>query len=153
MKIERCPQGHFFDAHRYGACPLCPKAPEPISPQYPTVGWLVCTEAPWQGRDFRLHPGYNLLGSGPNADISIPWDPQLTPQGDAIVCYDAQLNLFSFGARSSALPVRVNGKMTMDAVILNPGDHLTVGSTALLFVPLCGGDFRWQVSINKEESR
>lgn len=153
MKIERCPQGHFYDAHRSSTCPLCPKEPEPESPvpQYPTVGWLVCTEEPWQGRDFRLHAGYNLIGSGPRADVSIPWDAALTPQGDAIVCYDAQLKLFSFGPRGSALPVRVNGKMIMDAVILNSGDRLTVGSTALLFVSLCGKDFRWETSDKREE--
>ena len=153
MKIARCPQGHFYDASRYSACPLCsqPAAPEPELRQLPTVGWLVCTQEPWRGRDFRLHPGYNLIGSGPQADVSIPWDCQLTAQGDAIVCYDEELKLFSFGPRGSALPVRVNGKMTMDAVVLNPGDRLTVGSTALLFVPLCGKDFRWEASEKREE--
>ena len=152
VKIERCPQGHFFDANRYDACPLCvgTPEPEPAQPQYPTVGWLVCTQAPWQGRDFRLHGGYNLLGSGPQADVCISWDSQLSPEGDAIVCYDEELKLFSFGPRGRGLPVRVNGKMVMDAVVLNPGDRLTVGSTALLFVPLCGKDFRWEASEKKE---
>ena len=155
MKIERCPQGHFFDAHRYAVCPLCSGAqeqePEPALPQYPTVGWVVCTQEPWRGRDFRLHSGYNLLGSGPQADVCIPWDTQLSPAGDAIICYDQELKLFSFGPRGGGLPVRVNGKMVMDAVILNPGDRLTVGDTALLFVPLCGKDFRWEVSEKRED--
>ena len=150
MKIERCPEGHFFDGDRYETCPLCPSQ-EASAPEFrPTVGWLVCTQEPWQGRDFRLHNGYNLLGSGPQADVCIGWDAQLSPEGDAIVCYDEELKLFSFGPRGRGLPVRVNGKMVMDAVVLNPGDRLTVGSTALLFVPLCGKDFRWEASEKKE---
>lgn len=146
MKIEQCPQGYFFDAHRHNTCPLCPREPEAPPPQHPTVGWLVCTGTPWQGRDFRLHSGCNLLGSGPQADISIPWDPLLTEQGDAIICYDEELKLFSFGPRSSTLPAQVNGKAIADAVILDPGDRLTVGSTAFLFVPLCGKDFHWDTT-------
>ena len=150
MMIKRCPQGHFFDGHRYDSCPYCPREPEPVKAQYPTVGWVVCTQEPWQGRDFRLHSGYNLLGSGPSLDVCIAWDRELTPEGDAIICYDEELKLFSFGPRGSGLPVRVNGKMVMDAVVLAPGDRLTVGSTSLLFVPLCGKDFRWEAPEKKE---
>ena len=104
-----------------------------------------------QVADFRLHSGYNLLGSGSNLDVCIPWDRELTPEGDAILCYDEELGLFSFGPRGRGLPVRVNGKMTMDAVVLSAGDRLTVGDTALLFVPLCGKDFRWEVSEKRED--
>lgn len=155
MNIKRCPQGHFFDGHRYASCPYCPREPEPeVKPseaRYPTVGWVVCTQEPWRGRDFRLHSGYNLLGSGPNSDVCIPWDRELTQEGDAIICYDEELRLFSFGPRGRGLPVRVNGKMTMDAVVLSPGDRLTVGSTSLLFVPLCGKEFRWEAPEKKED--
>lgn len=151
MMIERCPQGHFFDGNRYASCPYCPREPEPAKAQYPAVGWVVCTQEPWRGRDFRLHSGYNLLGSGPSSDVCISWDSELTPEGDAIICYDEELKLFSFGPRSRGLPVRVNGKMVMDAVVLAPGDRLTVGSTALLFVPLCGKDFRWDAPEKKED--
>lgn len=153
MNIKRCPQGHFFDGDRYASCPYCPREeePEPVRERYPTVGWLVCTQEPWLGRDFRLHGGYNLLGSGPRADVCIFWDKELTPEGDAILCYDEELRLFSFGPRGRGLPVRVNGKMTMDAVVLSPGDRLTVGSTSLLFVPLCGKDFHWETTEKKED--
>lgn len=144
MKIERCPQGHFFDGDRYDDCPLCPPREEPVREPEPTVGWLVCTDGPGRGRDFRLHQGYNFIGSDPRADISIPWDPQLGPEDGGILCYDRQLRLYSFGPRGRALPVRVGGKMILDAVVLSPGDRLTVGSTALLFVPLCGPDFSWE---------
>lgn len=148
MKIEQCPRGHFFDAHRHGACPLCPGEPEAQPAQAPTVGWLVCTQPPRQGMDFRLRPGRNLLGSGPEAQILIPW---LTDGGEAVICYDEELKLFSFGPRSGTPPVQVNGKTIQDAVILHSGDRLTVGGTALLFVPLCGKDFHWAHPTKRRE--
>ncbi|MGM9605210.1 MAG: FHA domain-containing protein [Faecousia sp.] len=153
MKIERCPQGHFFDGDRYDACPLCPPKPKPAPPRpvLPTVGWLVCTEEAWRGRDFRLHAGYNYIGSGPRADISIPWDPQLAPGNAAILGYDDTWKQYSFGPCGGHAPVRVNGKLILDAVVLSPGDRLTVGSTALLFVPLCGPGFSWESSEHQEE--
>lgn len=152
MKIERCPRGHFFDGDRYEACPLCPPEEVILPPQIePTVGWLVCTEAPWQGRDFRLHAGCNYIGSDPLADISLPWDALLGPGEGGILCYDGQLKLYSFGPRGKGPPVGVNGKMVLDAVILSPRDYLTVGSTAMLFVPLCGPGFCWDTCETKEE--
>lgn len=151
MKIERCPQGHFFDGDRYDACPLCKTTSAPPQPVLPTVGWLVCTEEAWRDRDFRLHPGYNYIGSGPRADISIPWDPQLAGDRAAILGYDDEWKQYSFGPCGGHAPVRVNGKMILDAVVLSPGDRLTVGSTALLFVPLCGPDFSWEEIDMKKE--
>ena len=153
MKIERCPEGHFFDGDRYETCPLCPSQEASASEFRPTVGWLECTEEPYRGLDFRLHAGYNYIGSGPRADISIPWDPQLGPEAGGILCYDEQLKLYSFGPRGKGLPVRVNGKMILDAVVLNPGDRLTAGSTALLFIPLCGPDFSWNSTRDERELR
>lgn len=151
MKIERCPEGHFFDGDRYENCPLCPGKEEPLPVFRPTVGWLVCAEGPCRGLDFRLHAGYNYIGSGPRADVSIPWDSQLGPEEGGILCYDQQLKLYSFGPRSKGLPVRVNGKMVLDAVVLNPGDRLTAGSTALLFIPLCGPAFSWDEGMDSKE--
>ena len=39
--------------------------------------------------------------------------------------------------------VRVNGKTVMVSVELKAYDELTIGSTKLLFVPLCGERFNW----------
>lgn len=150
MKIERCPQGHFFDGDRYEACPLCPPEETPPPPQAsPTVGWLICTGEPWQGRDFRLHAGCNYIGSGPQADISLPWDTRLGSGDGGILRYDGQLKLYSFGPRGRGLPVRVNGKTIPDVVILSPRDYLTVGGTTMLFVPLCGPEFSWETCETK----
>lgn len=152
MKIERCPRGHFFDGDRYDACPLCPPEPAaepscpPVKEHRPTVGWLVCTREPRRGLDFPLHAGYNYIGSDPASDIFLPWEQSLGAESGGVLCYDEELRVFSFGPQGRAMPVRVGGKMIMDAVVIHPGDRLTVGGTPMLFVPLCGPDFSWETS-------
>ena len=133
MRIERCPQGHFFDGDRYHGCPLCPPEPDP-EPFRPTVGWLVCGEEPFKGKDFRLHEGRNLLGNSPQADISLFWDGEIREQA-ALLCFDRETGLFTFGPKSGG-SAEVNGAPIYDPVILRPGDRLRVGDTVLQFVPL-----------------
>lgn len=148
MNIYRCPAGHFYDRERYASCPICRKAkPEPESvpvkkPSAMPVGWLVCISGPERGRDYRLYPGYNDIGSNPESVVCLAFDESVSPRA-AVLGYDDRMNLYSFGPSGGRMPVRVNDKMIMDAVILNPNDILTVGETALLFVPLCSQSFRW----------
>lgn len=153
MEIQRCPAGHFYDAERYDRCPLCFPEPEITpEPEAPVIlpepvtlpcGWLVRLEEPERGREYRIAAGYNFLGSSPEADICILGDPAISPNRAAVLGYDEKLSLFSFGPCGGHLPVRVNGSMILDAVILNAYDVLTVGDTRLLFLPLCGKQFNW----------
>lgn len=131
MQIERCPRGHFFDADRYDLCPLCPPERENFQP---VTGWLVCMDEPFRGRDFRLHEGAHILGSGPQADISLCWDPDAREQ-EALLCLDEETGLFTFGPKRGG-SAAVNGKPVEHPVVLRPGDCLTVGATRLRFVPL-----------------
>ena len=131
MRIERCPRGPFFDADRYDLCPLCPPERENFQP---VTGWLVCMDEPFRGRDFRLHEGAHILGSGPQADISLCWDPDAQEQ-EALLCLDEETGLFTFGPKRGG-SAAVNGKPVEHPVVLRPGDCLTVGATRLRFVPL-----------------
>lgn len=133
MRIERCPRGHFFDGDRFDVCPLCPSEPDP-EPFQPATGWLVCTEEPFRGRDFRLHEGWNLLGSSRQADISLFWDGEIREQA-ALLCFDPEAGLFTFGPKGGSRAA-VNGRPVYDPVILHPGDCLTLGTTKLQFIPL-----------------
>lgn len=153
MQIQRCPVGHFYDAERYDSCPLCFPAPERTPEQEPPAvlpeppvlpcGWLVRLDDPERGREYRIQAGYNYLGSDASSDICISGDPGISPQHAAVLGYDERMCLFSFGPCGGHLPVRVNGNMILDAVILNAYDVLTVGDTRLLFLPLCGKQFNW----------
>lgn len=133
MRIERCLRGHFFDADRFEACPLCPPEPDP-EPFRPTTGWLVCMEGPFHGRDFRLCEGCNLLGSTRQADVSLFWDGEIREQA-ALICFDRENGLFTFGPKAGGAAA-VNGKPVFDPVVLRSGDCLTVGNTRLQFIPL-----------------
>ena len=109
----------------------------------PVVGWLVYIDGPAKGRDYRIHGQYNYIGRGHHMDICISGDDCISADRAAVIAYDAVEKFFSFGPSMGHNVVRVNGKMLMNAVVLNPYDELTIGKTKLLFIPLCGERFDW----------
>lgn len=109
----------------------------------PVVGWLVCIDGPAKGRDYRIHGQYNYIGRGHHMDICISGDDCISADRAAVIAYDAVEKFFSFGPSMGHNVVRVNGKMLMNAVVLNAYDELTIGKTKLLFIPLCGERFDW----------
>lgn len=112
-------------------------------PFNPVVGWLVCIEGPAKGRDYQIHSHYNYIGRGQHMDICISGDECISTERAAVIAYDTEEKFFSFGPSMGHNVVRVNGKMLMNAVVLNAFDELTIGKTKLLFVPLCGERFDW----------
>ena len=115
----------------------------PQAPFIPVVGWLVCVEGTSKGKDYRIHSQYNYIGRARHMDICISGDDCISAERAAIIAYDDQEKIFSFGPGTGHNIVRVNGKMVMNAVILNPYDVLTIGKTTLQFVPFCGERFDW----------
>ena len=112
-------------------------------PFMPVVGWLVCIDGPAKGRDYRIHSQYNYIGRAQHMDICISGDDCISAERAAVIAYDSEEKFFSFGPSMGHNVVRVNGKMLMNAVVLNAYDELTIGKTKLLFVPLCGERFDW----------
>lgn len=112
-------------------------------PFMPVVGWLVCIDGAAKGRDYRIHSQYNYIGRGQHMDICISGDNCISTERAAVIAYDEEEKIFSFGPSMGHNVVRVNGKMLMNAVVLNAYDELTIGKTRLLFVPLCGERFDW----------
>ena len=126
---------------------------EPISPVAasseesttfdPVVGWLVCIEGATKGTDYRIHSQNNYIGRSAKMDISIPGDPHISAENSAIIAYDNEDRVFYFGPSTGRNIVRVNGKPALNAAQLEAYDVLTIGTTKLLFVPLCGDRFDW----------
>lgn len=108
----------------------------------PVVGWLVCSEGPSRGRDFRVHAGYNYVGRD-SGDIRIPGDTQISRQNHAMIAFDSGENLFFVGPASGRNLIKVNGKPVFSAVEVHNYDVISIGSTKLLFVALCGPQFTW----------
>ncbi len=124
-------------------------ATAPISPDgvfgfTPVVGWLVCIEGADRGKDYRLYAGYNNIGRDPSMDVCISGDMQISKDRHARVGFDPDESLFFFGPDNGKNLVKVNGKVIMSATELNPRDVLTIGSSKLMFIPLCTKEFNWK---------
>lgn len=110
----------------------------------PVAGWLVCIDGPDKGNDYRVRSGYNYIGRAEHMDICIRGDKQISREKHAIIAYDDTENVFFFGPSDGRNIVRVNGKMVMVPTQLNAYDIVTVGSSKLVFVPLCTDKFNWE---------
>jgi len=111
----------------------------------PVVGWLVCIEGVNRGRDYRIHAGYNYIGRE-TGDIAIMGDMQISRQNHAMIAFDESEGAFFVGPSAGRNLIKVNGKAVISPVDLNSFDVISIGSTKLLFVALCGEKFSW----NKE---
>ena len=109
----------------------------------PVTGWLGCVDGPARGTDYRIKAGYNYIGRGEDMDISIKGDQKIGRERHALIAYDQEERVFFFGPADGKSIVRLNGKMVMTPMQVNPHDEITIGSTKLLFIPLCGDKFDW----------
>lgn len=112
------------------------------SSQEPVVGWLVCISGPMRGRDFRIRAGYNYIGRQ-TGDIILPDDNQVSRQKHAMIAYDSMDHTYVFGPVDGKNLVRVNNKTVFNAAEIHNYDVLTLGTSHLMFVGLCGSHFDW----------
>lgn len=109
----------------------------------PVTGWLVCVDGPAKGADYRIRAGYNYIGRAEHMDICIAGDNRIGRDRHALIAYDQEEKVFFFGPADGKSIVRLNGKMVMVPSELHAYDVITIGSTKLMFVPLCGERFNW----------
>lgn len=112
----------------------------------PVVGWLVCIDGPVKGNDYRIHAGYNYIGRE-TGDIHISGDLQISRQSHAMIAYDSIDRAYYFGPSGGRNLVRVNGKTVLSAVEIHNYDVITVGTSKLMFVGLCGERFDWSKGV------
>lgn len=109
----------------------------------PVVGWLVCIDGPVRGTDFRMHAGYNYIGREVG-DIHIHGDRQISRENHAMVAFDSAEMTYYVGPATGRNLVKVNGKTVFNAVELKSYDVISIGTTKLMFVALCGEHFNWE---------
>lgn len=108
------------------------------------TGWLVCVDGPEKGKDYRLFSENNFIGRGANNDVRLS-DPTVSSDRHAVVIYDPEERVFSFGLFNGSGIVRLNGKrVTRSDEEIKLGDRLKIGQGTYMFVPLCGEHFQWQ---------
>lgn len=117
------------------------------SPVEPVVGWLVCVDGPVRGTDFRIHAGYNYIGREVG-DIHIHGDTQISRQNHAMIAYDSSERSYYVGPSAGRNLIKVNGKTVLTAVEIKSYDIISIGTTKLMFVALCGEQFGWEKGPN-----
>ena len=108
----------------------------------PVVGWLVCVEGPVRGMDYRVHAGYNYIGRE-SGDIQIRGDQQISRQNHAMIAFDSSELTYFVGPAAGRNLIKVNGKTVLNAVEIKSYDVISIGTTKLIFVALCGEQFSW----------
>lgn len=109
----------------------------------PVAGWLVCTEGPHFGEDFRIKMGKNFVGRLANMDVVLSKDSAVSREKHLIVVYEPKGNMFIVQSGESKELSYLNDKVILSPQELNAYDVITLGSSKLLFVPLCNENFKW----------
>ena len=111
----------------------------------PVVGWLVCTEGPHFGEDFRLKSGRNFIGRSTGMDVAITKDSTVSRERHTAVVYEPRGNLFIVQPGDSKELSYLNGDVVLSPTRINANDRLSIGQTELMFIPCCTADFKWEI--------
>lgn len=115
----------------------------PVGAPTPVVGWLVAVEGPCRGTDYRIHTGYNYIGREVG-DICIRGDSTISAEKDANVTYVPQTRQFYIAHELGKNVLLVNDMPVIGgSTQLHNYDRITIGTTQLVFVSLCGEQFSW----------
>lgn len=115
----------------------------PVGAALPVVGWLVAVEGPCRGTDYRIHTGYNYIGREAG-DICIHGDNTISAEKDANVTYVPQTKQFYIAHELGKNVLLVNNLPVIGGSMeLHNYDMITIGTTKLLFIGLCGEKFSW----------
>jgi predicted nucleic acid-binding Zn-ribbon protein len=109
----------------------------------PICGWLVCTEGPDQGRDFRIKSERNFVGRSPSMDIVISGDESISRENHASITFDPRTHSFTLNTGNGRGLVYLNQNVVDSPSTLNSYDLIELGETKLLFVPFAGDQFSW----------
>jgi Inner membrane component of T3SS, cytoplasmic domain len=110
----------------------------------PVVGWLVCVEGADRGRDYRIRSEKNFIGRAESMDVAIRGDETVSRENHAIVSFNPKARQFKLHPGDSRGLVYLNGEEVDHPSALKAGDHIELGQTKLLFVPLCDDQFSWE---------
>lgn len=98
----------------------------------PCVGWVVVMNGVQKGRDFRLVPGRNRLGT--DADMEVVLTDPYVSSHHATIVYDNE-GIYRISDAGSTNGSRVNAKRIEQAQIVD-NDTITIGHTELRFKAL-----------------
>ena len=120
MSLVRCPNGHVYNAKRYGKiCPYC-------------------------SMKLQVMAGKNFVGRADDMDIQILGDNEINRKNHTIIVYDAKkMNTMILPGDSSGIAY-LNDEPVYVPMELKAYDTVSMGNSRFLFVPLCGMTFSWE---------
>jgi len=108
------------------------------------VAFLVCIAGKNLGDSYIVSEGRNYIASGADADIRLDKDPEVSAECHAVVTYNPSNNKFTLSAGTGRGITYLNGEQIDVSSDLNADDRIKVGSSELLFIPVCTDKFKWE---------
>jgi len=161
MPIPNCENGHYYNTDMYkDKCPICggrlledehgKKVAEglKVAPQDRVCGWLVCVKGVNKGRDYKIRPGKNFIGSGNAMRICIKGDKRVAEKDHACILYDTKSRTSMLVPGSSHGIVYLQEQALYEPKVLEPRDSIEIGESLFTFIPFCEGSFDWEDTEN-----
>jgi hypothetical protein len=115
----------------------------------PVVAWLVILDGPGKGNFRPIFRGSNTIGRSANQRVPIDFgDDTISSEKQAFLVYDERKRQYQLVPNLERPNlVYLNDSALTGNADLKSHDKVTMGSTTLLFVPLCGADFDWSDTV------
>lgn len=119
-------------------------APQPAKPaKIKPVAFMVCVSGANLGDYFPVAEGRNYIAGGADADIRLDKDSSVSAECHSVVTYNPSSNKFTLSAGTGRGITYLNGDQVDVSSDLSEGDRIKVGSSELLFIPVCTDKFKW----------
>ena len=119
-----------------------PAADEPIL----LSGWLAIISEQGRGTSYTLTFGMNTLGRSEENHVAIQnGDASISRNKHAMIIYDYENNLFYIKHGEGQFLTYLNGEVLLETKRLHANDRIKLGSTELIFIPLCSDNFQWEL--------
>lgn len=106
------------------------------------VGILVETNGCQMGEVHVLEMGCNYLGVC-DGEFTVSADMEQILEVNATITYHEERQMFVMKPLGSDVMVQVGRMMLRENIMLRPYDKIMVKDVILLFVPICGEQFKW----------
>jgi len=108
-------------------------------------GWLAIISEEGRGASYNLTFGMNTIGRSDENHIAIKnGDSSISREKHALIIYDYANNVFYIKHGDGQFLSYLNGEVLLETKQLKANDKIKLGSTELIFIPLCSDEFNWK---------
>ncbi len=108
-------------------------------------GWLAVISEGGRGASHALTFGMNTIGRSEANHVCIKnGDSSISREKHALIIYDYDNNMFYIKHGDGQFLSYLNGQVLLETKELKANDRIKLGSTELIFIPLCSDEFNWK---------